>query len=602
MPTNTDANTLPHWDMSVIFPSLESPEFQAAFAAFTAAINALTDMFTTRGIALREPAPLDREMQETFESAIAAVNALGEQARLLSAYVNSFVATDSRNNLAQARMSELQQQSVRISLLNTRLTAWIGSLDVEELLRQSALAREHAFMLRKAKIEAQHLMSPAEEALAAELRVTGPVAWVRLHGNYTSQLAVRVRVDGESETMPMSMVRNLAYDPNREVRASAYTAELAAWQGAAVPLAAALNSIKGTTNLLTRRRGWESPLEVSLFDNSVDYRTLDAMMTAAHESFPMFRRYLRAKARSLGIPALAWYDLFAPVGEGGRQWSFNEGAEFVKSTFAAYSPKLGRLGERAFGEHWIDAEPRSGKRDGAFCMPVRNDESRVLSNFKPAFSGVATLAHELGHAYHNVNLAARTSIQRTLPMTLAETASIFCQRMVTNAALQQADTNEQITILEESLQDACQVVVDIASRFMFEQRVFEKRSKRELSIDEFNELMLQAQRETYGDGLDQEKLHPYMWAVKQHYYQSTFYNYPYMFGLLFGLGLYARSLDDAEKFKAGYDELLSSTGMADAAELAAQFGIDTRSPDFWRASLDVIARDVERFERLVGNV
>ncbi len=602
MQSNNTDRALPHWDMSVIFPSLESPEFETAFSSLTKSIDQITDLFATRGIALREPTSLGAESVQTFESAVTALNALGDDMRTMMAYIMGFVSTDSRNNLAQARMSELQQQSVRVSLLNTRLTAWIGSLDVDALLAQSAIARDHMFMLRRAKIEAQHLMSPAEEALAAELRVTGPIAWIRLHGNYTSQLSVQVELEGEKQTLPMSMIRNLAYDTRREVRRAAYTAELAAWQGAAVPLAAALNSIKGTTNLMSKRRGWDTPLDVALFENNVDYRTLDAMMTAANESFPTFRRYLHAKARALGIPALAWYDIFAPLGEAARQWSFQEGAEFIKATFSAYSPKLGRLGERAFSERWIDAEPRIGKRDGAFCMQVRKDESRVLSNFKPSFGGVSTLAHELGHAYHNVNLAGRTTLQRSTPMTLAETASIFCQRMLTNAALQQADANEQIVILEESLQDECQVVVDITSRFLFEQRVFEKRRQRELSIDEFNELMLQAERETYGDGLDPNALHPYMWAVKQHYYQSTFYNYPYMFGLLFGLGLYARYLDDAEKFKAGYDELLSSTGMADAAELGARFGIDTRSPEFWRGSLAVIAQEVERFEGLVGGL
>ncbi|MBI3912613.1 MAG: oligoendopeptidase F, partial [Chloroflexi bacterium] len=206
---------------------------------------------------------------------------------------------------------------------------------------------------------------------------------------------------------------------------------------------------------------------------------------------------------------------------------------------------------------------------------------------------------ELGHAYHNLNLAPRTMLQRSTPMTLAETASIFCQRLVEHAALEKAEPKEQLMILETGLQDACQVVVDITSRFIFEQTVFEKRAQRELSSDEFCEIMLDAQKQTYGDGLDPNALHAYMWAMKPHYYGSTFYNYPYMFGLLFGLGLYARSQDDPKKFKAGYDELLSSTGMGDAAELAARFGIDTRSKDFWRASLDVVRGDIARFEKLV---
>ncbi|MER3405853.1 MAG: oligoendopeptidase F, partial [Chloroflexota bacterium] len=211
-------------------------------------------------------------------------------------------------------------------------------------------------------------------------------------------------------------------------------------------------------------------------------------------------------------------------------------------------------------------------------------------------------AHELGHGYHNLNLAGRTMLQRATPMVLAETASIFCETIVRDAALREVDRAEQLEILEGTLQGACQVVVDITSRFLFEQAVFEQRRRRELSIQELNELMLDAQRRTYGDGLDQQTLHPYMWVAKPHYYSTgrSFYNFPYMFGLLFGLGLYARYQEDPERFRAGYDELLSSTGMASAPDLAARFGIDLRTPAFWHASLDIVRADIDRFEALVG--
>jgi pepF/M3 family oligoendopeptidase len=400
----------------------------------------------------------------------------------------------------------------------------------------------------------------------------------------------------------MSEIRNLAYDPDRAVRRRAYEAELAGFARAGVPLAAALNSIKGQVDALSRRRGWETPLDAALFDANIDRQTLDAMLEAARDAFPDFRRYLRAKARALGLPTLAWYDLFAPMGGGGRAWSFNEAARFIVEQFGSYSPRLGEFAARAFRERWIDAEPRDGKQDGAYCMSLRGDESRVFANFKPAFPGVSTLAHELGHGYHNLNLAARTMIQRDTPMTLAETASIFCETIIRNAALRRGDAAEQLEILEASLQGSCQVVVDITSRFLFERGVFERRRRRELSVDELNELMLQTQRDTYGDGLDPAVLHPYMWAVKGHYYSvgRSFYNFPYMFGLLFGLGLYARFERDPDGFRAGYDELLSSTGLADAATLAARFGIDLRTPDFWRASLTIVRADIDRFEALVA--
>jgi oligoendopeptidase F len=190
-------------------------------------------------------------------------------------------------------------------------------------------------------------------------------------------------------------------------------------------------------------------------------------------------------------------------------------------------------------------------------------------------------------------------MQRETPMTLAETASIFCETIVKNAVLEHGTDAERLTALEAALGGACQVVVDISSRFLFEQNVYDLRSRRELAPRELSEFMLQAQRDTYGDGLDESQLHPYMWAAKPHYYGSSFYNFPYMFGLLFGLGLYAEYQRQPDGFHARYDALLSRTGLADAATLASEFGIDIRTPDFWRASLAQIEADVEAFEKLV---
>ncbi|MFI5272357.1 MAG: M3 family metallopeptidase, partial [Ktedonobacterales bacterium] len=333
---STPAEALPRWDMSVVYPSLESPEFAAGFAATVAAIDDLGRLFDALGIAKREPAPLDDATVRTYEDATNAYNDVLRRVMTLSAYIAAFVTTNTRDDLAQARQSELQQHAVRLAQLGTRYTAWIGALDVSELIERSPLAAEHAFALRQAKERAAHLMSPAEEALAAELGVTGGSAWAKLHGNVSSQLVVPVALVGETRELPMSAVRNLAFDRDREVRRQAYEAELAGWERVAVPLAAALNSIKGQGNTLARHRGWATPLDAAIFDANIDRQTLDAMMTAAFESFPDFRRYLKAKARALGIERLAWYDLFAPVGEAGRAWSFDEAARFVVAQFGTY--------------------------------------------------------------------------------------------------------------------------------------------------------------------------------------------------------------------------------------------------------------------------
>jgi pepF/M3 family oligoendopeptidase len=597
----TTTQTLPHWDMTVVYPSLESPEFALGFAQVTQEINDLAHLFDEHHIEEQPSLGMDDSVIHTFEIVVERYNAVLEDTKTLAVYISCFVSTNSHDDVAQARMSELQKSMVLLSTLGTRFTAWIGALDVEALIEASALVRDHAYMLRKTKEQAMHLMSPPEETLAAELNVSSGTAWSKLHGNVTSQLTVPLELAGQTQEYPMSVIRNLAYDPDRNVRHRAYEAELAGWQRVALPLAAALNSIKNEVIVLSQRRKWESPLDASLFASSIDHKTLDAMLAAARASFADFRRYLHAKARALGLGHLTWYDLFAPVGTNNRVWQFDDARSFIVNQFGTYSSRLSDFAARAFRESWIDAEPRPGKRDGAFCTSLRGDESRVFANFKPVFSGVSTLAHELGHGYHNLNLAKRTPLQRSNPMTLAETASIFCETIILQAALQKADRLEQIALLEESLQGSCQVVVDITSRFLFEEGLFAKRQQRELSIDELNNLMLQAQHDTYGNGLDENVLHPYMWAVKSHYYSTgrSYYNYPYMFGLLFGLGLYAQYQKDPETFKQGYDDLLSSTGMADAATLAMRFGIDLSTEEFWNASLDIIRRDIDRFEALI---
>ncbi len=274
------------------------------------------------------------------------------------------------------------------------------------------------------------------------------------------------------------------------------------------PIAAALNGVKGQVLTLGARRNWADPLDESLFWSAIDREILDVMVEEARAAFPEFRRYLRLKARLLGITDLAWYDLFAPVGDAGRTWTWPEATAFIEDQFGAYSDRLRGLARRAFADNWIDAGPRPGKVGGAYCMWLLGDESRILANYSPGYDGVTTLAHELGHAYHNLNEAGLTPLQRRTPMILAETASTFCETLVKEAALVDAEPGERIYILEQSVQGACQVVVDILSRFDFEQALFAGRRERELSIGELNRLMLAAQEATYGDALSQGRAAP----------------------------------------------------------------------------------------------
>ena len=440
--------TLPHWDMTPIYPGMDSPEFSNGFSNVVRDIENLTKLFDDYHIMKLSTEPaLDQDMIQAFETVIAQYNTVLEATETLAVYIMCFVTTNSYDTLAQAKLSELQQSMLILSQLGTRLTAWIGSLNVEVLIERSPTAREHAFMLRKAKISAEHLMAPDEENLASELNLSAGTAWEKLHSDVTSQLMVSLELSGQKQELPMSMVRNLASDPDREVRRSAYEAELEGWKQVALPLAAAMNSIKGEVNVLARRRGWSSPLDASLLDNNIDRITFDAMLAAAYELFPDFRRYLNAKARVLGLPRLAWYDIFAPVSSTEKVWEYPDASNFIIEQFGSFSPRLSSFAARAFRENWIDAEPREGKVDGAYCTPLRGDESRVFANYKASYDGVSTLAHELGHGYHNLNLAQRTMLQRSTPMTLAETASIFCETIIRNAAMQNAGRQEQIAIL-----------------------------------------------------------------------------------------------------------------------------------------------------------
>ena len=596
-----DDLSLPRWDMNAIYPALDSEEFEGDFRFVIRSIHELSELFDRHSIDRQEPATLNEATVRVFETVLERYNAVSRQANTVRMYVWCLTVSDSQNQEAQTKWSEYLLLDSQLSQLTTRLTAWIGSIDIEALIERSRMARDHAFVLREAKERAAQLMSPAEEVLAAQLNATGSGAWTTLYFSLASQLRVPLEVDGEVRELSMVAVRKLAYDADREVRRRAYEAELAAWQRAAIPFVSALNSLEGERIILSQRRGWTSLLESALFENRIDGQTLDALMEAVEEFFPDIRRYLRAKARALGLQSLAWYDINAPISVNGRPWPFGDAKQFILEQFGVYAPRLQELAERAFREGWIDAEVRPGKSEVGFCMWLQNDESRVSVTYTPVFYEVIMLAHELGHAYHNLKLANRTMLQIQTPLTLAETASAFCQTIIQKAALAQASAQEQLVILDATMQFHLLIIVETTSWFLFEKNLCEKRRQRDLTLDEVKELMLETQRHVYGDGLDRDLLHPFTWAAWPHlFWFNSFYNFQYPFGTLFAMGLYAEYRNHPEAFRALYDDLLSSTGLASPAGLVAPFGIDLRSPAFWRASLDVIRADIDRFESLVS--
>jgi pepF/M3 family oligoendopeptidase len=600
----TTTDTAPRWDLEPIFASVDDRAFTDALENVYAEIDRLGvryDELDIHGGETRQPTSVD---VDALEALLDATNAVQEQLRRLNSFLYALTTTDSRDDRAAARLVELQTRGAPLAPLAKRLGSWLAALGgTEWLAEQSLTVAEHEFVLRTAAESAELQMSEAEESLAADLAPASALAWQRLHGDVSSQLVVELRMPGlDVERIPMTMARGLATHRDAARRRAAYDGELAAWATAAVPLAAALNGAKGTMGVLNRRRGFADDLEPALRYNNVDRDTLDAMTDAVVASLPTFRRYFRAKAGLLGHDGgLPWWDLFAPVGaETGASWS--DATSRVRAAFGGFSPALVGLAERAFDERWVDAEMRDGKRGGAYCIGVEGDISRVMMNFDGSHDSVTTLAHELGHAFHNVTLADRTPLQRRLPMALAETASIFCETLLFEHAVALAgDDGERLALLDTHLVGAAQVVVDIHSRFLFETELCARRKRTSLSVDELNTAMLDAQDAAYGDGLHPDHRHPFMWAVKPHYY-TPFYNWPYTFGLLFGIGLYARYLDDPEAFRAGYEDLLSQAGMADAVTLARGFGIDVRDGGFWTSSLDVLAGHVDDYVQRAESV
>jgi len=609
MASESLSESIPHWDLSNVYPGLGSVELRQAIDQLQAQLDDLDNYLSAQQItrsATVNASPT--ELAQVIAGYLDRMNAALRLNGTLHSYLHSFVSTDSYNTVARRLASELDALVVRLERADVLFRGWIGVAAADRDRFEQALAQEgpsqshlrgHNFYLKEAVEQSRYLMNETEETLASELSLSGANAWEKLRGVVTSQLRIPFELDSQVKELPITVVQNFRTEADGELRRRAHEAELAGWAGVREPLAACLNGIKGTVITLYKRRGRTDALHQALDQARIDRETLETMLAAMHDSFPAFRRYWQAKARRLGKEALPWWDLSAPVGRLERRYSFAEARDLILEQLYAFSERSGVFTRRAFDQSWIDAEPRAGKRGGAFCMrlPVV-EESRILCNFDGSLDQLLTLAHELGHAYHNECQVGRLPLQRRTPMTLAETASIFNETIVTDAILAQAASpEEELGILETFLIGASQVIVDIYSRYLFEKEVFGRRAKAELSADDFCDIMLRSQQETYGNGLDARHLNPYMWAWKPHYYSAglSFYNFPYAFGLLFGLGLYAVYQERGKTFLPEYDALLRSTGEGTAAELAARFSLDIRQRAFWEGSLKVIEKRIERY-------
>ena len=575
------------WNLEVLYKGLDDPAYEADMKKYEETIKEFTALFEE---------VKNRKPEEVAEVLLLKQEELAELVGKLSTYLSLRQSVETENGDLMAQMNRL----VRIynSGMESELAAekFIAKIqDVDTLAKENKIVAEYRSMIMRNKQKEKYLFSDEVEAMISAMDMTGGSAW----GQLQSYLTSTVKVDYDGKQITLTEVRNLANSPDAAVRKAAYESELATYEKIEDSLAFALNNIKNQVTMLSEKRGYESPLAMTLMDARMKRETLDAMMEAIKEYLPKFRKYLRKKGEMLGHSnGLPWYDLFAPLGKADKTYTIEEAKDYLVNCFSDFSQDLADMMAEAFDNEWIDFYPRKGKEGGAFCAGVSClKQSRILTNFDGYFGSIGTLAHELGHAYHNRQIENQRIMNQDYPMPVAETASTFNETHLGQHAIAQASGEELLNLLENDLKEQTQCIVDIYSRYLFETAVFEQSRNKFLMASDLKEIMLQAQKEAYGDGLDENYMHPYMWACKGHYYSSglSFYNFPYAFGNLFALGLYSKFLEEGQSFVPKYKAMLSATPTCTIEEAGAMVGIDLTKKEFWASSLALIEKNIERF-------
>lgn len=580
------------WSLDVYYQGYDDPAFAKDFA-----------MMEEKAAAL-EPALTTAKAQEEVQGLVTVLTALEEYEKVASK-VGEYIMLRSTVNTTDAQtldnLAKFEKINASTAKVNASMEKYMaGVSDLEACIKADPMLTEYAFLLRNNKENAKHQFSDEMEAMITKMNLSGGAAWSRLFDYLTS--TVKAEYEGKELTLPA--VRNLAGDADASVRKNAYEAELACYNKIEGSIAYALNNIKSQVNMLSKERGFESALDMTLQQSHMKKETLDAMLGAMQEYLPKFHEYLRAKAKYLGHEgALPWYDMLAPLGKTEKKYTLEETKKCLIDSFSEFSKDMADMMEQAFDEAWIDFYPREGKVGGAFCASVSHaHQSRILMNFNGTFDAVDTLAHELGHAYHSTQIFSHRPLNTSYPMQVAETASTFNETHITRNAIAKASGDEKLALLDSFLTNTTQTICDIYSRFLFEDAVFNACEDSFLMPDALKEMMLDAQKKAYGNGLDHNFLHPYMWTCKGHYYSESlsYYNFPYAFGSMFAMGLYTQYEKEGASFVPKYNELLHATSVKSIEDTAAMVGVDITDKDFWRASLASFAEMIDEFVEIVN--
>ena len=576
------------WSLDALYRGVEDPRLQADMSRLEAVIAEYQKAAET--LDRSEPRACLRRSMELQEELTVLI-------RRLMGYFSLRRSANSSDAEGAGYMTKIQALAASTTKASVMFEKYAGTLEnLDELLDSDELLGQYRFFFQEIQESVSHKMGDEAEAVFAQMNISGGRAWSDLMAHLTSS----VEVDYKGGKTTLSAIRGLADSDDAQERKAAYEAEIACYDKIKDAIAFSLNSIKAQVNLEARLRGFENPLAMTLDQSRMKKETLDAMFRAMREAMPKFRAYLKHKAKLLGHEkGLPWYDILAPMGSAGSEtFTVEQAHQYLVEHFCTFAPDLADMVDTAFKEEWIDFYPRSGKSGGAFCsnLPFIG-QSRILTNFTGSFGSVVTLAHELGHAYHGLQIQDHRPLNTGYSMPVAETASNFNELIIVNDAIARATGEEKVRLIESQIQDCTQIIVDIYSRFLFEDEVIRRRNDTFLYAKDLEEIMLNAQKEAFGDGLDPDCLHPYMWCCKSHYYRPglSYYNFPYAFGGLFSRGLYAKYLEEGEAFLPKYRALLKATTVDTVENVARIAGIDLTQPDFWRTSLAMITDQIDEF-------
>jgi len=581
------------WNLDALYTSFNSEKFKGDMEVLNQQITNLNEWAEKN---------LKNSNRVTFkiEEFLKLYNQYKSLYSCLSCYAYLIISSDSLNIEAMNTLDDIEYTDSSVTETSVRFIKWLNNFDnIDELIDSSPYLIEHGFYLKEIIMKSKYLLGENEEILIKKMQRTGSVSWQRLYMELTSTIEIELDIEGQSKKVSFSELRNMGYEKSEPLRKAAYYAESDACKSISQVSAACLNGIIGEAITIYDRRGYKSPLEKVLIGSRMDYETLNAMVLAIKESLPIFHRYFHKKAQILGDKqSLSFYDIFAPINETNTKITYLEARDLIVANFKTFSEELADFAKKAFDESWIDAEPRSGKGNYGICVdifPIK--ESRIMTNFTGNFSDIGILAHEIGHAYHSYCLKNENILNTDYPTPIAETASIFCETLVNNALLNVVPKNECLSILEKGISDMGYYIVDFYGRYLFEMKLFEKRKLGQLSVEELNELMLDCMAEAYGDSIDFDTIHPYMWMNKIGYYMAgnEFLNFPYSFGVLFSKGLYAEYIKKGKAFVAQYNNFLRSSSKNNIIDIAKLINIEVHSIDFWRNSLELIQKDIEEF-------